>query len=56
MFFKSNGNIRDGSRTAATPKMEHFVIIVNGLEAQNYLKVSLNLIIFLIKLRQLTLI
>ena len=23
-------NIRDGSRTAATSKMEHFVIIVNG--------------------------
>ena len=24
-------NTRDGSRTAATSKMEHFVIIVNGL-------------------------
>ena len=25
-------NVRDGSRTAATSKMEHFVIIVNGFQ------------------------
>ena len=30
MFFSIHPENRDGSRAAATSKMEHFVIIVNG--------------------------
>ena len=33
MIYSQQDSIRGGSRAAATSKMEHFVIIVNGLKS-----------------------
>ena len=35
-IFKYSDQVRGGSKTAATSKMEHFVILVNGWKPLNY--------------------